>query len=168
MSEYPEKNANKVWVKDGAMLSVILQDDGHYCGYVRFAKRPVVERGYDGFVTYIPVHGGITFARGSENGSMVYGFDCAHAGDWVSYCPSGHKWTEDEVVVETEKLLRNFQLGLKYEKRYLGKYSRKGRYLRKNTVRERAKILDEYMREADGTGIMDNFGVLINLFTGQL
>lgn len=61
------------------------------------------------------VHGGLTFSGeglhdeiDTEDKVMWFGFDCAHAGDEIKGMAniggSGHFWTEEEVVEETEKL----------------------------------------------------------------
>lgn len=163
---FPESMAVKIWT-NWAGLKLIIVYSGHYCGYVRFPKRPVRESGYNGFMTYVPVHGGITFAEGDKDG-FVYGFDCAHCDDWAEYSPHGHKWTEDEVVMETEKLANNILKAVKWEKRYLAKYSRKGRYEGKNTNKDKAKIIDLYHREVGEFKLSENFGAMINLLCGRL
>jgi len=61
------------------------------------------------------VHGGITYAGNNiheeveiEEDNLWVGFDCSHLGDQVkgptAIDESGHFWTEEEVVEETEKL----------------------------------------------------------------
>jgi len=100
-SEYPECKAIVIWEKDGLVFSIVKHSTlGHYCGYVRFPKRPVKEKEYGGILTYVPVHGGITYAKESEDGSIVYGFDCAHCDDWSLINPDGKKWTIEEVKRE--------------------------------------------------------------------
>ena len=154
----------KSWKKEGLTLKVMWVRD-HFCGYVTFPKRPLREKGYDGIATYVPVHGGITFAKPEKNGNFTYGFDCAHSGDYVDYGisgfspPSGHKWTEEEVVVETEKMARGIILAKKYELRYLRNISNKGK----------AKVLDEYYKElGEKFNMGDNFGASLNLLGGKL
>ena len=56
----------------------------------------------------IEVHGGITFSHLGENG-WVFGFDTAHAGDFIVTpvgIHGGHLWEEDEVATETEQMAR--------------------------------------------------------------
>jgi hypothetical protein len=79
---YPEDKAGETWRDEGGVQYSIVRHErlNHYCGYCRFIERPVREVGYKGILTYVPVHGGITYANEDEDG-MVYGFDCAHAGD---------------------------------------------------------------------------------------
>lgn len=132
---------------------------GHYCGYACFPKRPVIEQGYGGILTYVPVHGGITFAEETCDGHMVYGFDCMHADDELN------ELTRDEVwlTAETERMAIGIQYAAQYEKRYL---------LARDST-ERAKILDEYhdkLAQTEGIefDVRDNFGALLNLLCGQL
>jgi len=158
MSEYPESKAVKVWRKGDLVFSIVKHSSmGHYCGYVRFPKRPVREKGYGGILTYVPVHGGITYAKQSEDGSMVYGFDCAHAGDSIE------KWPIEKVEKETEKMAVAIEIAKKYEKRYLRNYTAKGK----------AKVIDEFHKElAEKHGItfklQDNFGAMLNILAGDL
>jgi hypothetical protein len=162
--EYPESKAVKVWCKRDLVLSIVKHpSQGHYCGYVRFPKRPVREKGYEGILTYVPVHGGITYTKESEDGSMVYGFDCGHCDDWSETHPYGKKWTLEEVVKETENMATAIQLATKYEKRYLQALTNKGK----------AKIIDEYHRELKqkhgiAFNLNDNFRAMINVLGGIL
>lgn len=71
-----------------------------WCGYVRFPVRPVKETRYGGILQYVPVHGGITYAEDSPDGSMVYGFDCGHAQD--------RRWLSSE---EFKRRLKRFKRG---------------------------------------------------------
>jgi len=161
--EYPENRAVKVWEKDGLVFSIVLQPGGYYCGYVRFPKRPVLERGYEGILTYVPVHGGITYAEQSPDGSMVYGFDCSHVDDWTIHSPKGKFWTIREVKEEAEKMAIGIKVVAKYELEYLTA----------STEEERAKVIDRYHRELrEKYGIMfnlrDNFGAMLNVLAGTL
>jgi hypothetical protein len=88
----------------------------HYCGYAETSLRDMDAD--------INVHGGITFSgrhdKLPENpfdlDIWYYGFDCAHYDDFLDYKKLGvkmpdfleegrHKWTEEEVVKETEHLV---------------------------------------------------------------
>ena len=153
----------KTWQKDGLELSVVWIRD-HYCGYAKFPKRPTRERGHSGILTYVPVHGGITYSEEDGDG-WKYGFDCAHCDDYVDYrIPSisplgGHKWTEEEVIAETEKMTRGIQLATKYEVRYLRNISNKGK----------AKVIDQYHKElGEKFDVRDNVGASLNLLCGKL
>lgn len=154
----------KEWEVAGLKLKALWVRD-HYCGYVTFKKRPFRETDYHGFLTYVPVHGGITYAEENKDGTFTYGFDCAHSGDYVDYgirgisTQEGHRWTEEEVVAETEKLARNLVVAIKYEKRYLTNISNKGK----------AKVIDEYHKElGEQFDVSDNFGATLNLLSGKL
>jgi len=78
--EYPANSALKTWTVGDLDFYIVDCRGSHLCGYVRFPERPVKERTYHGILTYVPVHGGITYAD-QKDGGMVYGFDCGHAGD---------------------------------------------------------------------------------------
>lgn len=61
---------------------------GSYCGYVGVpSSHPWFGAGYSDLPDYGPeVHGGLTFAgesRGTAEGYWWFGFDCAHAGDYL-------------------------------------------------------------------------------------
>jgi hypothetical protein len=98
-----------------------------FCGYVRLPDHhPWHDKGYgsdlcghDGCYQHSPesqidVHGGITFdgRPHGETKGFWYGFDCAHAGDFVDYeIPGlsprdGHHWTVDEVKAECSRLAK--------------------------------------------------------------
>jgi len=155
-----ECKAVAVWEKDGLVFSVVKHHAmGHYCGYVRFPRRPVKEKEYGGIITYVPVHGGITYAKESEDGSVVYGFDCAHCGDWSFVNPGGKKWTLEEVKLEAEKMAEGIKLAAEYEKHYL----------QCTTNRGKAKVVDEFHRELGVRfDVTDNFGAMLNLLSGEL
>lgn len=170
MSEYPEEKALETWQVDGLTCSIVRQRSGHLCGYVRFPNRPLRENGYDGILTYVPVHGGITYAAQDDDGSMVYGFDCSHSGDappieheseiGLRYRdPTAHVWTEDEVRPETERMARGIALAAKYEERYLLAAENE----------EKASTIDEFTAELGvPLDVSDNFGVMINVLGGKL
>lgn len=80
---------------------------GYRCGYV-VANGDINRLKIDD----LRVHGGITwrnrhFPDGNNySGNLpVFGFDCAHYGDWTPYSPFGHCWEVDEVVKECKSLI---------------------------------------------------------------
>jgi len=132
---------------------------GHYCGYCVFPKRPVIEQGYYGLLTYVPIHGGITYARETKEGRMVYGFDCAHAGDEDDLRCRDELWLTHEVETMALAIL----IAAKHEEAYL---------LAKDNEAKAAVIqafIDKTtdILERDLT-VADNFGVMINLLCGRL
>lgn len=160
---YPEGKAVKVWNINMNSLeiqcSLVLQDQGHYCGYCRFPSRPLIEEKYRGFATYVPVHGGITYAKKEEDGTMVYGFDCAHADDDYNPLCKDIDW----LMSETEKMAIGIMEASRYEKDYL---------TAKDTI-EKAKIIDDYHEHLEKKygikfDIMDNLGAMVNLLIGEL
>ncbi|MEN6426082.1 MAG: hypothetical protein ABFE13_12005 [Phycisphaerales bacterium] len=164
---YPEGHAavSDSWEHDGLKFTVLFVDmhygphGGHYCGYVRFPKRPVREPGYEGIIAYVPVHGGVTYDHQDEDGSMVYGFDCGHYDDDNNPDLRNPKWLHDEC----ERMAVAILLAAKYERRYL----------RNTTNAGKAKALDEYhdeLRKTWGREVnsTEGFGVMINLLSGRL
>lgn len=110
-----QKKAEKTWqTLRGNQGCIILTSMGHYCGYIIFPKRPLLEQEYDGIATWVPVHGDITFARPVEGG-FAYGFDCAHVDDDKDPQLRDLNWLKDEV--------ESMEIGIieaaKYEERYL-------------------------------------------------
>jgi hypothetical protein len=114
---YPE-NAEGATTWEQAGLTFVVNettlgpDHRHYCGYVRFPKRPLKEKGYKGIVRFVPVHGGVTFAEKDRDGSMVYGFDCAHNGDDERPECKDLEWLK----AETERLGVSLAIASRYEK----------------------------------------------------
>lgn len=91
---------------------------GHLCGYVYIPKsHPLWGKGY--YELYeididIDVHGGLTFA-GQSGDEWVFGFDCAHYGDFVPGMGSMHLGDESYrdmayVTKETKGLARQLQI----------------------------------------------------------
>ena len=164
---YPEDYAGATtWEREDKRFIVINIDEArrhHMCGYVRFPKRPVREQGYEGILDYVPVHGGITYAEEDEDGSMVYGFDCAHAGDregeenWRLV--SDPEW----VKAEAERMALGIEVAAKYEERYL----------LAGANEDKAAVIDEYHAELEAAGVdrrpaYQSMGMMLNLLSGQL
>jgi len=154
--EFPENNAEKTWTKEGITYSIVSHKFGHYCGYARFSKRPTKTDGYNGILTYVPVHGGITYARSGEGGSMVYGFDCNHAGDEGNPRLKSMDW----ICSECERMARAILATVSIEDEYL---------LAEGDNEKRADIIQKYH---DDLGIRfdvkNNFGAMINLISGSI
>lgn len=177
-SEYPESKA--IWVKKTKNLvaSIVKHSSlEHFCGYIRFPYRFLEEVGYNGILTYVPVHGGITYAEESGDGSIVYGFDCAHSGDWSSSHPKGHEWTEAEVVREISNMALGILTAWKFERKYL--YSDFRTWFERNILRKdvseserKAKVVDKYHKELERKNVrfnlQDNFGAMINVLAGEI
>jgi hypothetical protein len=156
---YPDDKADETWTKDGVKFYLINQPFGHWCGYCRFEKRPVIEQGYDGLLTYVPVHGGITYAIEDEDGSMVYGFDCAHAGDKEDSKYSDETWLR----LECERMAIAIMATVDFEKDYLHAKSNE----------DKANIIDAYHEKVSEAcdidfDIQDNFGSMIRAMMGSL
>lgn len=163
-SEYPENEAVEVWERDGAVFSIVncsstllVSYRAPYNGYVRFPRRPVKELGYRGILAYAPVHGGITYASESEDGSMVYGFDCGHAHDTNNEQLFDIEW----VKAECQRMAQAISIAAAYEDEYLEANSAK-----------RADVLESYherlRQENIDFNLSDNFGAMINVMFGDL
>ena len=66
---------------------VVLQHStvGHFCGYVALKKSKLPRNWHGGdydadALQYLQIHGGLTYCHAYDD-YVVYGFDCAHAGD---------------------------------------------------------------------------------------
>lgn len=122
---------------------------GGYNGYVTFPKRPTRETSYCGILTYVPVHGGITYTSEGEDGSMEYGFDTAHF-DSENYPRTDINWIKDQIREMTKGILRAAEV----EDKYLACKTNKGK----------AKHA-EYVRGGEHE---PNFGEMMNILSGQL
>lgn len=120
-------------------------------GYVRFAVKPVKSAGYDGILTYVPVHGGITYVEHDELGS-VYGFDTGHC-DSESFPRNDPQWILDQCKIMADAI--RFAAGLEDE--YL---------LAEGDNDKRAAIADKLCAFQPGQKL--NFGAMINLLCGRL
>lgn len=103
MSEWDTEPNRKHWIDEATGLDCLivrnnLFDKGALCGYVGIPpNHPWFGKDYDDDEIYAEVHGGLTFAGAcsgkichGENGEKVankevwwFGFDCAHAGDYI-------------------------------------------------------------------------------------
>jgi len=124
---------------------------GGYNGYVLFRKRPTIEEGYRGILTYVPVHGGITYAN-SQDGGMMYGFDTSHH-DSDSYPTRNRQWIRHQIVVMTKGIL----MAKKYERSYLKTRSNKQRAVVAQRVVNVGKPKHQF-----------NMGIALNLLGGRL
>ena len=127
----------------------------YWCGYVSFPKRPVIEQGYEGILTYVPVHGGITFATEYKNG-MTYGFDCGHYKDANNLDLQNIAYLADECI----RMALAIKMAAKYEKRYLKCKDDNGKKV-KIIEKYHLRLLKENLSDGD-LDITDNFGAMMN------
>ncbi len=144
------------------------------CGYVRINRRLFRELDYGGLLTYVPVHGGISYRAHDHEGCMIYGFDCNHAGD------EQREFTTEWVKRETEALATGLLVAVRFEAAYLarasvgtGKVPKWRRRRRRKQLRARARIIDRFHQALRACGgprfdLQDNFGAMINLLGGRL
>lgn len=139
MTKFLEENAFEQWQSDGVCFFLYYHAElNHYCGYARFASRPLIGRGFDGFATYIPVHGGISFAR-EEEGTVTYGFDCSHLGDERVANLRDPEWLR----AECERLAKAIRLAHPFERDYLEAITNK----------QKAHVIDSYYESLRRAGI---------------
>lgn len=155
--EYPENKAYEVWPFEECTCILVFNDKmRHWCGYTRFPRRPVQEDGYDGFLIYVPVYGGITYSRESPDGSMVYGFDCGHAND------DTYAETHDTVWVkeQTEHMVIGLKLARDFE----------AAYLQAKDNKEKIPVIEAYHKLLKERGIEfeGNFLFHLNILAGKL
>jgi len=149
-----------LFCKQDKLVSKIMRDQrgGWHTGYCRFRKRPLAEKKYGGIVVYVPVHGGITYAKEDEMG-FTYGFDCHHAGDETKPHLANIDWLRDEC----QRMAVGIKIAALFEKQYLklGEDSD-----------GKANLLDQYhekLKKLDiGFNLTDNFGAMIRLLSGNL
>ena len=122
----------KAWEYEGRKC-LVLWLGSHFCGYGETKLNEVsYSQEFGDYETSpesnISAHGGITFAgkhdelKGNpfDKDIWYFGFDCAHAGDYNDFGVTisdkeGHKWTEEEVIKETEQMVNGI---IEYEKVY--------------------------------------------------
>lgn len=153
---YPASQAFEQWEYNGCVCYLVqIKEMLHNCGYVRFPTKPVKEDGYYGILTYVPVHGGITYAHQSESG-IVYGFDCAHYSDESNPDVRDITWLKSQCHLMVDSIT----LAAEFEDRYL---------LASVANEERANIITEFYEKLGVEDSMsNNFGAMINVLCGQL
>jgi hypothetical protein len=171
---YPEEYTNgrsnfvETWRKPGMLFTLRLikhewegpRSRGHFVGYVRFAKSPFKAfSGYNGIVTYVPVHGGVTYAERDADGSVVYGFDCNHYND------EGRIFTKPWLRKECEKMGYCILIAAKYDASYR-RFSPKNWLGRSNVLVRMQKAMQRKYPDVAEAEL--SFGVMINLLTGTL
>jgi hypothetical protein len=135
---------------------IVQTNMGHYCGYATFEHRPLQEAGYDGIATWVPVHGGITYAVDKDDKGFTYGFDCGHAGDEHDPKTSNVDW----LTTECERMALGLVIAVGFEEAFKNSKTQAGL----------VKIIERYHEAMAAQGIKfdlhDNFGAMIELFGG--
>lgn len=127
-------------------------------GYCRFPSKPVIEAGYNGMLTYVPVHGGITYAAHLA-GVSTYGFDTNHYGDEDNPLVSNIEWVEHQAWI----MATGIRVAARHE----------AAYLRTDAPEARAHLLDRYHRDmvkrvGAQFSLHNNFGAMLKLLSGTL
>jgi hypothetical protein len=127
---------------------------GRFNGYVRFPKLPVVAPGIRGILSYVPVHGGITFCQQWWDDSVTYGFDTGHA------ISSDNREIIDDMewmMTEAESLARGIQIAARFERFYLNAG---------DDIKRKARVLDRMGRFLPLEDL--TMSVMLNLLAGEL
>lgn len=154
-----EKTAEMGWEAEGLRFCLVRHPRmKHWCGYCIFPKRPLIEEGYNGIATYVPVHGGITLAEEEKDGQMIYGFDCAHAGDEDNPQLQDMAWLQ----AECQRMAVGIMTAAGVEEDYL----------LARTDEEKTVVISRYHAAMEALGIefnlSDNFGAMIHALFGNL
>lgn len=127
---------------------------GGFNGYITYPKRPLKEDGYNGIATYIPVHGGLTYAKEEKDGSFTYGFDTSHC-DSPKFPVTDVNWIKKQIQVIRDGIA----ICKKYEDKYL---------LAEGDNKKRAKICQKIYDIGKDNNDGMPFGININLLSGKL
>lgn len=154
--EYPRDWSIETWEYNGRTHYLTIHSHfGHYCGYVEFVKKPVIEDSYHGILTYVPVHGGLTYAKPIRDGGMIYGFDCNHLNDELNPALREKKFLKRE----TEKMGDSIAEAAKWEKEYLVA----------PTSEAKADIIQKFHESCEEEfDLSSNLGAMINVLCGTL
>ena len=106
----PTWNWNKTELLPIEQWNYLLQ----YNGYCRFMSKPVIEPGYGGILSYVPVHGGITYCR-HQKWVSTYGFDTAHSGDEENSLVRNLEWVE----FQCHLMAKAIRIASRFEPAYL-------------------------------------------------
>lgn len=139
---------------EGLKYEIINNPYGGCNGYITFPSRPAKEEGYRGILTYVPVHGGITFAsKDKDGGGFTYGFDTAH--HYSKDVPADDpEWIRGQIDI----MRRGILLAAEVEDEYL---------LAEGNDEKRAEICQRVV-DVCPDQMLDNFGISINLLFGRL
>jgi hypothetical protein len=127
-------------------------------GYCRFKTKPVMESGYNGILSYVPVHGGITYAH-HKHGVSVYGFDTAHAGDDENPMVRNAEWVE----FQSRLMAVSIRIAARFEEEY-NRY--RCNYARADVIERFHKEI--YKQTSQRFVITNNFGAMINVLSGKV
>lgn len=127
---------------------------GGFNGYITYPKRPLKETGYNGIASYIPVHGGLTYANTNEDGTFTYGFDTSHC--YSNEFPNTDiDWIKSQIKV----IYDGISICKKLENKYL---------LAEGDNDKRAKIVQKIYDAGKQNNKGYPFNVSIKLLSGNL
>lgn len=144
-----KKHAIKKFKIDGLDCFIAMSPMDTMNGYCIFPKCPTVEPDYNGILTYVPVHGGITYAR-AEGKKMIYGFDTCHFNS-NKYPINDIEWIKGQIAV----MIKGIKKAAEIEKEYL-----------LSSSEDKVKYCQEVQDMQPEQGV--NFGVMINILGGKI
>jgi len=140
-------------------------------GYIHFKTRPTTERGYQGILTYVPVHGGITLAKPDGKKGMIYGFDTGHC-DSEKYPRDSKKWIKKQIDLMLIGILRARMVEIPYLLTgYLSNFVERFDSLRifHKWIRCIKAHFVQFVWNSDKTHENEfNFGMMINMLCGKI
>lgn len=143
------ENAIEEFELDGLQCFIALSPMGQHRknGYCIFPARPTLEAGYRGILAYVPVHGGITYAKDTPDG-MIYGFDTGH-NDSHEFPIDDSEWIKKQISI----MIQGIRVAVGVEESYL----------KRESVEECVELVSGVCPDQ-----WYNLGVAINLLAGEL
>jgi len=140
-------------------------------GYIHFKTRPTTEKGYQGILTYVPVHGGITLANSDGRGGIIYGFDTGHC-DSEKYPRTDKAWIKRQIGLMLRGILRARTVEIPYLLTgYLSDFLERFAHFRifHRWVRRVQAHCVQFVWDTDKKhGNEFNFGMMINMLCGKI
>lgn len=131
-----------------------IHEAGRFNGYCHFPVCPTVAPGRDGILSYVTVHGGMTFFQEWQDGSMTYGFDTAHFNsEELGPLLDDLEW----LMAECERMAYGIKVAARFEPYYL----------KARTNKAKARVLDR-MTQFMHLDVYDNTGVILKILGGDL
>lgn len=147
--EYPEGKAYKQAEIEGLPCSFLQHDMGHKCGYARFPAEFPIDDYNVGVMKFVPVHGGITYAKRDKDGTVIFGFDAAHDNS-----PPHEEQTDEWLTKQCRVMIQGVRMAPTLNPEFA----------KAETPEERGKVADKVCGLARDQQM--NFGSMIWLMAG--
>ncbi len=133
--------------------AVVKQTVGHFCGYVALPKDKVPPEWHGNYdadaLQYLNIHGGITYCEVNDD-YIIFGFDCAHAGDETD----PNMQSVDCVM----KLVEDMEKQLVMYAEVIDEF--------RSADKDRAIEIIESIRQVSKTNNKPGFGMMIDMLNG--